>query len=404
MISLGTDSMQKIYLIIGTSAAGIAAARTLRSLDKQARIICYSDEAEQPYNKCFLADYLHGQKGLAELTICSQEQADELGIELVCGLAVLRIESHNKKVMLANGAEQVYDELLIATGTSPIIPIIKGIETIQNVFAFHGLRDTLRLQAYIQKVQPRNAVVIGAGLSGLEVADALIGHGLSVTVVEQSAQLLTRYLPEPGSNFLVDVMRNRGVRLFLKATVVGFCAKADSTEVTLADGQVFSTDLVVLAIGVNQNKALALQAGCKVGDEGVITDAFLRTSTEHIYAAGDIIAVRDRLSASVLASCTWPDAMQQGMHAAYAMAGKPKEYKGASIIATSAFFGLKFFSCGPQQPENYAVIERLTGGYYHRYLLENDRLKGFCLLGNTQRYHHLRKALLLQDPLDKQLI
>ena len=393
--------MVKKYVIIGTSAAGIAAARTLRNLDKEANIICYSDEPEQPYNKCFLADYVHQQKTEQEVLTLTVEQAAALNIDLRLGMRVIQIVSDNKTLMLSDGNQETYDALLIATGTSPIMPSIQGVAQYTNVFAFHSLRDANLLNDFIIKKQPQRAVVIGAGLSGLEVADALCARNVQVTMIESGPQLLARHVPPAGADVIERMMISHGVRIYKNLKVAEISGLDQTAQaVMLSDGTVLLTDLIVFAVGLKQNIELAKDIQLQMSLEGILVDEYLRTSQPDIYAAGDVIAVQDQLSGRMLASCTWPDAMQQGMHAAHAIAGKPKAYPGASIVTTSAFFGLKLFNCGPcsESTQGYEVFERSGDDWYHRYVVSQGLLKGFCLVGNTQQYHKLRRALLLKEP------
>lgn len=393
--------MQKKYCIIGTSAAGIAAARTLRNLDKDAHIICFSDEAESPYNKCFLADYLHNLKAEHEVLTLTREQAATLSIELRLGVRVMQIMSDNKTLMLSDGSCEQYDALLIATGTRPALPAIEGLTSYTNIFPFHALHDAQLLHGFIDAHRPARAVVIGAGLSGLEVADALCARNVDVALIEAGSQLLARHVPPLGAHVIEQMMHKHGVRVFKELSVVKVSGSdRQATAVMLSNGTVLPTDMIVYAVGLKQNNELAQELGLKMSAHGIVTNEHLQTSVDDIYAAGDIIAVRDTLSDSVLASCTWPDAMQQGMHAACAIAGKPKTYPGAAIVTTSAFFGLKLFNCGlqPGSRTDLEVIERSGEDWYHRYVIAQGTLKGFCLVGNTQCYHKLRRALLLQEP------
>lgn len=393
--------MQKKYVIIGTSAAGIAAVRTLRNLEKEAQIICYSDEPEQPYNKCFLADYVHQQKTEQEVLTLTSDQAVALNIELRLGVRVTEVASDNKTLMLSDGNSEQYDALLIATGTRPIVPMIEGIANFTNVFAFHSLRDANLLNDFIVTTQPQRAIVIGAGLSGLEVADALCARNVQVTVVESGVQLLARHVPLAGAALIQRMMIAHGARVYKESKVVEISGDGKTaTAVMLSDGTVLPTDLVVFAVGLKQNSELAESLQLQMSSEGILVDAHLQTSQAGVYAAGDVIAVTDQLSGKLMASCTWPDAMQQGMHAAHAMAGKPKAYSGASIVTTSAFFGIKLFNCGPQPGSmpDLEVFERSGDDWYHRYVVSQGLLKGFCLVGNTQQYHKLRRALLLKEP------
>lgn len=395
----------KKYIVIGNSAAGIAAIRTLRSLDPHATIICISDEQESPYNKCFLADYISGDKSEAETYTLKKEQLDQLSIDMRYGVAVVGINPQERYITLKNGAIESYDALLLATGTRPIVPKIEHIGSYSNVFAFHNLKSAHQLSSFIEERKPQKAVVIGAGLSGVEIADALTRHNIEVHLIERSGHLLSAHLTINASALLQRAMKQSGVHVGTNKTVVKVEGSADTAQaVILSDGTVISTDLIVMTAGLVRNAELAHSALLTVDQYGLVVNEYLQTSNQYIYAAGDIISTVDQISGRVMASCTWPDAMQQGRCAAFAMAGQPKQYPGASIITSSAFFGLKFYSCGAKDDSSFTVIEQNNEHCYRRYLLQENRLKGFILLDDGKRFAQLKAVLLTGQPLNSQLL
>ncbi len=395
----------KKYIIIGNSAAGIAAIRTLRSLDPRATIICYSDEEESPYNKCFLADYISGDKSEADTYTLKKEQLDQLSIYMRYGTAVVGVNAQERYITLKNGARESYDALLVATGTRPFWPNIEHIGSYSNVFAFHNLKSAQQLSLFIEKRKPQKAVVIGAGLSGVEIADALTRHNIEVHLVERGGHLLSAHLTAQASQFLERAMSHSGVYIHTNRTVVSVEGSADIAQrVILSDGTVVKTDLIIVTAGLIRNVELACNAGLSVDQYGLEVNEYLQASDQYIYAAGDIISTVDQISGKVMASCTWPDAMQQGRYAAYAMAGQPKQYSGASIITSSAFFGLKFYSCGAKDDTKFTVVEQNNDHFYRLYLLQGDKLKGFILLDDGKKFAQLRAALLTGQPVNNQLL
>jgi NAD(P)H-nitrite reductase large subunit len=395
----------KKYIIIGNSAAGIAAIRTLRSLDPHATIICFSDELEKPYNKCFLADYISGDKSEQQTYTLKKEQLDQLSIDMRYGMAVVGINPQGRYITLKNSAIESYDALLLATGTRPIVPNIEHIGSYSNVFAFHSLKSAHQLSSFIQERKPQKAVVIGAGLSGVEIADALTRHNIAVHLVERSEYLLSAHLTAKASQFLESAMHKSGVHVHANKTVLKVEGDGDTAQsVILSDGTVIKTDLIVMTAGLVRNAELARNAGLTVDQYGLVVNENLQTSDQYIYAAGDIISTVDQISGRAMASCTWPDAMQQGRYAAYAMAGQSKPYPGASIITSSAFFGLKFYSCGAKDDSALTVIERSDDHCYRRYLLQGDKLKGFILLDDGKKFAQLKAILLTGQPINNQLI
>lgn len=391
------DVTHKKYIIIGNSAAGVAAIRTLRSLDQQADIICVSDERETPYNKCFLADYLAGHKSREQTYTMTQEQLVQLRINMKLGVRVRAINAKERYVTYADGSTDSYDKLLLATGRRPRQHPLLMHRQYANLFQFHSLHHAQQLFTYIQEHHPKTALVIGAGLSGVEVADALAQHKIQVHIVEQSPQLLTHLLTVAGSTVLEQIMQQQGVQIHTGKSITSLQGDKQIKEVHLSDGPVIRPDIVISAIGTVPNDELIISAGLQQDMFGVTVDQYLNSSNEHIYAAGDMISIVDQLSGRRMASCTWPDAMQQGRYAAMAMAGQPKSYPGAAIIASSAFFGLKFYSCGPKDLPGCTIIEQNSNNNssYNRYVIDQEGLlKGFILLNDGTRFATLKQALL----------
>lgn len=396
---------QKKYIIIGNSAAGVAAIRTLRSLEPDAQIICISDEKEHPYNKCFLADYISGERAEQQTYTLTQQQIDLLRVDMRLGLRVIQIASDNKSIMLQDSSVEPYDTLLLATGTRPMLPRIKNLDAYKNVFTFHNLKGAQKLSSFIKQRCPKKAVVIGAGLSGVEIADALTVHNIDVQLIERSNQLLAVHITRNGSQVLRTAMVRAGVTLHAHKTVQALEGRGQEAQaVILSDGTVFDADLVIVTAGLKQNSELAQTAQLTFDQFGLVVNEYMQTSDPHVYAAGDIISTVDLISGRRMASCTWPDAMQQGRHAAYAMAGKQQVYKGAHIITSSAFFGLKFYSCGSLESTGYTAIEHRGDLTYERYLIKNGQLKGFQLLGNGRQFAQLRRALMSNQPVPDMLL
>ena len=398
--------MKKKVVIIGASAAGISTANRLRYLDSQVEITCISDEEQAPYNKCLLADYLAGSKQEEQVYTLTQEQVLQKNISLLLGRKVMRIDTTTQSLLLNDASTIAYDALVLGLGTSPVLPSLPGI-TAQGVFTFHRLRDIQGIMNYRRQNNAQKVVVVGSGLSGLECADALNTLGMQVSVVELRDRVLSTHVDVPGSRFIERQMLEQKVQLYLNKQVDRVLQAQDRIAgVSFADGMELQADMVVFAIGLQPNLPLASQAGIKVGSNGILVDEYMRTSIPNIYAAGDIVMVPDQLSGELVASRTWPDAMLQGLIAAHAIAEQPKTYPGIATIISSSFFGLKFASCGPiiNPPEKYEIIIVDQPDFYHLFLLEDEILKGFLLVGNTHNVGKLRQALMTRVKIDRALL
>lgn len=397
------------HIIIGSSAVGISAIRKLRSLDAQAEIVCISDEQEQPYNKCFLADYVGQKKTEEQVFTLKPDYCTANNITTLFGTRVERIVPSEKKIIISSASssqqELSYDTLLIGTGVSPLVPPIEGIKDGNGVFMFHRLRDAHGIMAYICNNAVKKAVVIGAGLSGLEVADALTTHGIQVAVVERAQQVLFRQVDSTAHHAIVAKMAACGVTWHPGCQVKKIVSTdVGVTGVELEGGEFLETQMVIVATGSRPNSDLAVEAGIKVQDGAIITDEHMMTSIPGIYAAGDVALVRDQLTGKMVRSCTWPDAMMQGMVAAQAMVGAPQAYKGVIMVVSSAFFGIKFASCGPivealtyEVPKNFEVILQESPEQYQALLVQNNVLRGFLLVGNTKKLPLFKRAVMTQE-------
>jgi len=388
--------MAKSYVIIGASAAGIAAANKVRQLDQAASIVCISDEAESPYNKCFLADYLSGTRSSEQVAIFTSDHAQQKNIQLLLGTRVVRIIPDQKSVVLENGKVISYDSLFIATGTSPRVPAIPGIGS-KGVFNFHGMAHAQELLQAIVQQQPRRAVVIGAGLSGLECADALKLYGIQVAVIERDQRPLPRLVNQPGAQFIESAINNAGVSLHTQESVAEILGREGRVAgVRLESGAMIETDLVVCALGAVPNSSWLAETGITMRSGWVCVDEHLRTSVSDIYAGGDLVMIKDQLSGEQVPSCTWPDAMQQGIVAAHNMVGVPKIYPGALVVISSSFFGIKFASAGSiAHPGNsHRTIAHQTDSHYKHFLIAGDQLKGFLIIGPTLNIGKYRRAIL----------
>lgn len=396
-----THQSPKRYVIIGAAAAGLGALNKLRMLDPQADIVCVSDEQENPYNKCLLADYMTNQPTSSKIQMLSAEQAEQKKIDLRLSTRVVSIAADNNHIMVESGESIRYDSLLIATGSSPRKLAITGVDHADGVFTFHTLRDVNRITSYVKEHTVKHAVVIGAGLSGLECADALMQLGVAVTIVEKSSHVLSTQLGPDAARVIELAMQLQGVRLYTAATVTEI-KSADSmlTSVILNDGTALEAQLVIIAAGLVPNSGIAQQAGIATHNGSILVNEYLQTNVSNIYAAGDVILIKDPLTGNLVPSCTWPDAMMQGMIAASHMTGTPKPYIAQPIMTSSAFFGLKFAACGQIRQENKHlwVVRADEKNCSSFFVSDGGCLQGFNVVGPTVDFGSLRRLVLTKQP------
>ena len=259
-------------LVIGGVAAGLSAAARARRIDPSLEIVVLEKGADISYGACGLPYYLAGRVRRAEeLTVHTPEYFQkERNIEVRTGARVVSISHPRREVALDNGERVHYDRLVIATGARPRTTGFEGA-ALPHVLTLHTLADAERLKAYLRDKQPKQAVVVGAGYIGLEMADALRRNGLAVTVVEQGEHVLGR-----GDAELTKAVRQRLERYRVELQL--------NTRLSDLAGH----ELVILATGLRPNVELAAEAGVELGRTGAIrVDDRMETNLPGIYAAGD---------------------------------------------------------------------------------------------------------------------
>ena len=379
------------YVVIGASAASIAFMNKIARLDPSAQITCVSQENELPYNKCFLADYCAGSKQEQEVLLNTTYLSTR--VTWLLDTSVVRIDVHNKAIITAAGLLVSYDTLFLGMGSSPFIP--NCVSDRSAIYTFHTLQDTNNLLAAIKDRNAKSALIVGAGLSGIECADALHKNGVTVTIIEQKDTILPSILDQEAAIFLKNHIIQQGVTILTNQLIESISQNGQSISIK-KEGRL-EADLIVFTTGLRPNSALAKEAGIAIAaNGGVNVDQNLETSFKGVYAGGDLIAITNTLTGQSNLSCTWPDAMMQGMCAAQAaFNGSGQPYKGAPIIVNSAFFGLNFAQAGLKRPDtNQVQILKKGADFYQSYILENDQLKGFTVLGNTHDYGQLRRLIL----------
>jgi NAD(P)H-nitrite reductase large subunit len=392
------------YLIVGASAAGVAASSKLRQLDADARIVCISDEQEFPYNKCFLVDYLSKQKKYEQLSLKPQDFFKTNNIDLRLNTRVVSVDAQLKQVTCQDGSKIEYTKLLLATGGSITLPSIKGNEGVQGVMPFYNMHDTTQIEQWITRPTTKKVIVIGAGLSGMECVDALLGYDISLAVVDRASQVLGRQTDDDGAAFICKKAEIAGVSFHFNTSVAKvISAGGVIAGVELIDGTYLEADMLICALGARPNLGLAKSACIAVDQGGVVTNQWLQTTNESIYAAGDITLVLNKLTGKKMVSCTWPDALVQGMTVATNMIEHTKPYGGVSFITASHFFDLSFHVAGVFEPQSVTDHVNISSNedFYQKIVFDKNKLvRGFLLIGHTQHLSSLKRALLTQSPFD----
>ncbi|MEW6506016.1 MAG: FAD-dependent oxidoreductase, partial [Chloroflexota bacterium] len=282
--------MPKRIIIIGAHAAGVDAASAARKTDKQAEITLLTDEKHPGYSRCGLPFVIGGHiPSFPSLIVFSPPYFQMMKINLRTETRATAINTTNKTVdvQTKDGKTETlaYDSLIIATGASSFMPPIKGKEK-QGICSLRTLDDGERISQAVAK-GAKTAVVMGAGLIGLETAIGLQERGLKVTVVEMLPQILPQMLDADMAKPMQEMLQEKGINIVTGKGVEEILGAETATGV-VAGGEQYNADLVVSAFGVRANTQLAANAGILLGDTKAIkTNARMETSVKDVYAVGD---------------------------------------------------------------------------------------------------------------------
>jgi 3-phenylpropionate/trans-cinnamate dioxygenase ferredoxin reductase subunit len=325
---------QRTFVIVGAGLAGAKAAQTLREEGYDGRVVLIGDEPERPYERPPLSKGL--LLGTAERDSVHVHPATwhtEHDVDLRTNTRVTAIDREQRQARLSDGQSLGYDRLLLATGATPRALPVPGAD-LDGVLQLRTLADADRIAGAL--VDGANLVVIGAGWIGLEVAAAARQHGASVTVVETGDLPLQRVLGDRIATVFANLHREHGVSFHFNAQAREFRGDGRVSHVVLSDGTQLSADAVLVAVGVQPNVELAVQAGLEV-DNGVVVDRGLRSSDPYIYAAGDVASIDHPLLGTHVRVEHWSNALHSGPAAARAMLGQDVSYDRAPYFFTDQY-------------------------------------------------------------------
>lgn len=371
------------YVIIGASAAGLAAAEAVRKYDAQGTVTMLTEEEYMPYSRPSISYYLKGKVKESNMTLRRPAFYKEKKMDVITSSKVTAIDTE-KKIVKAGRKNYPYDKLCLCTGSKPFVPPMDNVEGKANALTFLDLKATKAVKTLANDTT--RAVVIGAGLIGMKAAEGLVKICKSVDVVELAPRVLPSILDAKSAKQVKKHLENNGIRFHLENTVVKASSKGKQiTAVTLKDGKKLPCDLLILAVGVRPQTELAEKTGLEV-NRGIITDIqTMQTSNPDIYAAGDCCVSTDMLDCSKKIIALWPNAVQQGNVAGAQMAGADVTVGGTYSVNAIDFFGLRICTCGliNAQGEQYSDKIRQDGDVYKRLVFEGDKLVGYVLINSS---------------------
>lgn len=367
-------------MVVGGDAAGMtAASQANRTAPKGAlQITAFERGPRTSYAACGLPYLVEGLVGSPDRLVArTPEQFAESGIEVHVEHEVVSVDARRRTVEVLDGRSggtlsRDWDELVIATGATGVVPPLPGVES-EGVTQLRTIDDAMALGARIEEGATR-AVVVGAGYIGLEVAEALLGRGLEVTVLELADVPMATVLDPDMGELVASGLRGAGVDLRLGCGVEGFESAAGRLEAVVSAEGAVPADLAVLGLGVRPNTTLAVASGIPVGSSGgIVVDDRMRTPRDGVWAAGDCVESLHRLTGRPVVVALGTHANRQGRVLGTNLGGGDARFPGVIGTAITKFLDLEVARTGLTEAQALAEGEpasagvttsRTTAGYY----------------------------------------
>jgi nitrite reductase (NADH) large subunit len=376
----------KQFVIIGNSAAGIAAVEAIRQRDKDSKIIIISDEDYSSYCRCLISYYLAGEIKEDKILLRPKGFYTENNIELLLNKKVSRVDPKKNRVICEDKTNLGYDSLLIATGGSPKFPETPGMKK-EGVFGFRTIKDAKEIEGLLPVTKA--ACVMGGGLIGLKAAYALKKRNIDVKVIIKSKQVLSQMLDFDAAAFVQRRLEDHGIEVILGQDVSEVIGEGEIKAVKLDSGKAIGCSLVIVGKGVAANTALAKDTEIKI-NQGILADNLLQTNVANIYTAGDVCESFDITMGKHTINALWPIAVEQGKIAGSNMCGENLNYEGSLGMNSIEFFGLPVISLGVYKvkPDDSSFEETkiidIKSNLYKKLIFKGNILIGAIFVGDIK--------------------
>jgi len=383
-------------VIIGSGPVGIRLLQLLVKQEPRVSVVIYGNEPWEPYNRVQLSTFLAGELDWLGLVKDQKiPQSDSIITRFNC--PVTEINRFSKYIVDDRGHKQYYSKLIIATGSSPRIPQIRGIE-LKGIYNFRDFNDVQHLLA--RRVRSRRTIVVGGGVLGLEAARAMRRANTEVVVVDHNNRLMSSQLDEASSTILKTHVSALGIDIHLNSSVKEITGEGRVTSVILRSGIEIECDTIVLATGIRPNIDLARKAGIVVG-RGIKVNDKLQTSDENVYAIGECAEHRKIVYGLVAPG------YEQAKVAVYSLLGKSNDsilgrsvnYQGSIASTTLKVVGINVFSMGEVHVEeskglitHYVYIDTIKG-IYRKLIIKRRRLIGAISVGPWEQIGRIQESV-----------
>lgn len=380
------------YVLVGGSAAAVSAVEAIRSVDNFSPIDLFTDEKTPLFSRVLLPYYVAEELPKSLLNFRSEDFFEENNVTAHVGVKIQEIDPDSKTIAADDGNTYTFDKLLLATGGHAIIPKLPGVDK-QGISPLKTMADAERIYSF----KGDRAVVIGAGSIGVEACISLMRRGMRVTLLEQLGHVLPTVFDDEAAAIIRGVLEQMGIEVITGERAIEFSGNGHVQSVVTTTGEI-ECDNVILSVGVRPAVELADNAGIEIGDMGGIkTDGNMMTSSQDVYAAGDVCETFDIARNQTFVNAIWPMAVEQGRVAGLNMAGQETQYAGSvRMNSIGNFIGVPAMSMGVTRTEecsyadeecHFQEIKKRTKNTYKKIILKNGCIVGavFIGVGQTQR-------------------
>ncbi len=329
-------------VIIGNSAAGLAAIKAMRGVDTSCPITLISAENGNAYSPVLTTYYLSGRISREDLFIVDSDFYKIANVKTVLGSKAVGLDTSKQMVHLENNGDIEYDNLLIATGASARDLDVPGAR-LDNVLSLRTIKDADKILELSRRA--KEVIVVGAGLVSLQILSALFQEGVKFTVLASSGQVLSQNVDADYADIVQKEIESRGISLLFGRNVKKVVKRGDKALVISDSGEEWIADMVIVGKGVRPNTQLAIDSGLKV-NRGILVDEFMRTNISNIYAAGDVTEGKNLLSGTNEVIPNWNNATKQGRIAGLNMTGREQPFAGGFKENISTIFGMTVAAIG----------------------------------------------------------
>jgi len=378
------------HVIIGDGIAGASAAETIREADPDAEITVITEEGEALYNRILIKEFAKGKLPEAPVSIHDPDWYDERDIDLRLDTVVTGVDTDAHEVHTHGGETFEYDKLLIATGGTPTQLPVDNSDA-EGIHHFWTFEDARAIKESAERAD--NGVVVGAGLLGIDLAAICGAQDVEAHYLMRGESWWRYALSEDGAEIIHDALEEVGVTPVFNSGVDHFETDEEDHVTAAVDpnGERYEADFAGVAIGLNFNTEFLVDTPIET-DNGIVTDEYMRTNVEDVYAAGDITQFHDLILGERAQNGAWGSAKEQGSIAGQNMAAdeaaEPFEWVSSYSIT---HFGFPFLSFGHPTLGDDSVERKYDEGTWRRVALKDGRVIGGVLIGDLSAQSVLKK-------------